>query len=135
MCSSDLLRPVRERRSHPAATPSSRTNCWSRRSPSTACAVSTDLHPVLSSGALDRPLVLHPQVALRAEPFGALAYHYGNRRLVFLKHPDVVAVVSSLVDHPSPRAALEACGIAAARWPSFERALSSLVDAQVLHER
>ena len=29
---------------------------------------------------------LHPRVALRPEPFGALAYHYGNRRLIFLKH-------------------------------------------------
>ena len=36
---------------------------------------------------------LHPQVALRPEPFGALAYHYDTRRLVFLKHPDVVRVV------------------------------------------
>ena len=39
---------------------------------------------------LDRRLALDPQVALRPEPFGALAYHYGNRRLIFLKHPDVV---------------------------------------------
>ena len=42
---------------------------------------------------LDRRLALDPQVALRPEPFGALAYHYGNRRLIFLKHPDVVRVV------------------------------------------
>jgi putative mycofactocin binding protein MftB len=44
---------------------------------------------------LDRRLALDPQVALRPEPFGALAYHYGNRRLIFLKHPDVVRVVRS----------------------------------------
>ncbi len=43
-----------------------------------------DRVPVLT---LDAPLELHPQVALRPEPFGALAYHYGNRRLIFLKHP------------------------------------------------
>ena len=49
--------------------------------------------------ALDAPVELHPQVALRPEPFGALAYHYGNRRLVFLKSPDVVAVVRALGDH------------------------------------
>ena len=42
---------------------------------------------------LDRRLTLDPQVALRPEPFGVLAYHYGNRRLIFLKHPDVVRVV------------------------------------------
>ena len=48
---------------------------------------------------LDRRLDAHPQVALRPEPFGALAYHYGTRKLVFLKHPDVVRVVQALADH------------------------------------
>ena len=48
-------------------------------------------HPVLA-----RSLTLHPQVALRPEPFGALAYHYDTRRLVFLKHLDVVRVVRAL---------------------------------------
>ena len=48
---------------------------------------------------LDVRLELDPQVALRREPFGALAYHYGTRRLVFLKHPDVVRVVQALGDH------------------------------------
>ncbi|MGZ4705982.1 MAG: mycofactocin biosynthesis chaperone MftB, partial [Acidimicrobiales bacterium] len=28
-----------------------------------------------------KPYRLDPRVALRPEPFGALAYHYGNRRL------------------------------------------------------
>ena len=50
---------------------------------------------------LDRRLELDPQVAMRPEPFGALAYHYGNRRLIFLKHPDVVRVVGALGDHDS----------------------------------
>ena len=30
---------------------------------------------------------MHPQVALRDESFGALAYHYGTRRLLFLEVP------------------------------------------------
>ncbi len=47
---------------------------------------------------LDRRLELDPQVALRPEPFGALAYHYGNRKLIFLKHPDMVLVVQALGD-------------------------------------
>ena len=81
---------------------------------------------------LDSPLGLHPQVALRPEPFGALAYHYGNRRLVFLKHPDVVAVVRTLSDHASLADALTACGVAEARWPSFVRALTSLVESDVV---
>jgi putative mycofactocin binding protein MftB len=33
---------------------------------------------------LDRPYRLSPRVAPHPEPFGALAYHYGNRRLTFL---------------------------------------------------
>ena len=48
---------------------------------------------------LDSACELHPQVALRPEPFGALAYHYGNRKLVFLKHPDVVAVLRDVAAH------------------------------------
>ncbi len=81
---------------------------------------------------LDRTLALHPQVALRPEPFGALAYHYGNRRLIFLKHPDVVAVVRALGEHPTLQAALEACGVAESRWPAFDRALTSLVESEIL---
>ena len=84
---------------------------------------------------LDRAFALHPQVALRPEPFGALAYHYGNRKLIFLKHPDVVRVVSALADHPTLREAMIAAGIAEARWPTFERAVASLVDAEMLGER
>jgi putative mycofactocin binding protein MftB len=83
---------------------------------------------------LDRRLVLDPQVALRPEPFGALAYHYGNRRLVFLKHPDVVRVVRALADHDSVAETLRACDIAESRWPSFVGALESLLSSEVLGE-
>jgi mycofactocin biosynthesis protein MftB len=83
---------------------------------------------------LDRKLVLDPQVALRPEPFGALAYHYGNRRLVFLKHPDVVRVVHALADHESVADTLRACDIPASRWPSFVSALESLLSSEVLGE-
>ncbi|NNE12244.1 MAG: mycofactocin biosynthesis chaperone MftB [Ilumatobacter sp.] len=83
----------------------------------------------------ERALALHPQVALRPEPFGALAYHYDTRRLVFLKHPDLVRVVRVLADHPSVDEALEACGIEDARRPAFERAISSLADAEMLRDR
>ena len=77
---------------------------------------------------LDAQLTLHPQVALRPEPFGALAYHYGNRKLVFLKHPDVVRVVRSLDGDSTLADALRACDIAESRWPAFERAISSLAE-------
>ena len=82
----------------------------------------------------DRPLTLHPRVALRPEPFGALAYHYDTRRLVFLRHPDVVRVVQVLEEHDSPADALRACDIDERRWPAFERALTSLYDSGMLCE-
>ena len=41
------------------------------------------------------PYGLHPQLALRPERFGALAYHYGNRRLTFLKSPQLTAIVEA----------------------------------------
>jgi putative mycofactocin binding protein MftB len=39
---------------------------------------------------------LNPDVALRPEPFGALAYHFGTRRLSFMKEPDLVELVCGL---------------------------------------
>ena len=84
---------------------------------------------------LDAALELHPQVALRPEPFGALAYHYGNRRLVFLKHVDMVRVAQDLGNHPTLRATLEACEIAPARWPSFATAFESLQTSEVVRVR
>lgn len=94
--------------------------------------MSTDLiaHPLLGVA-----LALHPQVALRPEPFGALAYHYGNRRLVFLKHPDMVAVARALGDHATFAGALRACGVAESRWPSFVSAFQSLQESQVVVDR
>jgi len=84
---------------------------------------------------LERRLELHPRVAVRPEPFGALAYHYGTRRLVFLRHPDVVHVVESLGDHESLEATLRACDVAESRWPSFVSAIASLHAAEVIRER
>lgn len=75
---------------------------------------------------------LHERVAVRPEPFGALAYHYGNRRLNFLRAPELVTLVESLDDHPSPRAAFDAAGIEPRRWPSFEKALASLAASDFL---
>ena len=50
----------------------------------------------MTDSLLEQRLMLHPQVALRPEQFGALAYHYGNRKLVFLKHQPLLLV------HPWP---------------------------------
>ena len=75
---------------------------------------------------------LHERVALRPEPFGALVYHYGNRRLTFLRSHDLVTVVETIGDAPSARAAFDAAGLDPRRWPSFEKALTSLVAGQFL---
>jgi putative mycofactocin binding protein MftB len=44
----------------------------------------------------DRGWRLHHQVAVRPEPFGALLYHFGTRKLSFLKNTTIVEVVNSL---------------------------------------
>ncbi len=102
-----------------------------------ACAASTDpVTPVPASPvALDSALELHPQVAVRPEPFGALAYHYGNRRLIFLKHPDVVRVVNELGAHRDVATTLDACGIAPERRREFVAALDSLQRSEIVRER
>jgi putative mycofactocin binding protein MftB len=54
------------------------------------------------------PWQLNDQVSLRDESFGALAYHHGTRRLVFLKSRELVDVVRRLAEFDSADAALEA---------------------------
>ena len=78
---------------------------------------------------------LDPQVALRPEPFGALAYHYGNRRLVFLRSPDMVRVVEALADQPTVADALQSVAIDQKRWPSFVSALTDLESSEVIRAR
>jgi len=89
----------------------------------------------LTGGALTGAWELHPSVSLRPEPFGALAYHFGNRRLTFLRHPDVVSVVRALADHPTVDAALGACEVDERRWPSFHRALATLAASEMIRPR
>ena len=84
---------------------------------------------------LESACEMHPQVALRPEPFGALAYHYGNRRLIFLKHPDVVRVVNELGAHRDVATTLDACGIAPERRREFVAALASLQKSEIVRER
>lgn len=74
-------------------------------------------------------------VALRPEPFGALVYHFGNRKLSFLKSPELVRVVTSLEEHPSAEDTLRACGIDDSSFPAYRNALASLARSQMIERR
>ena len=76
-----------------------------------------------------------PSVALRPEPFGALVYHFGNRKLSFLKSKVLVTVVESLDDHPSARAAIVASGVPDAQRPAYVKALADLARSQMIEVR
>jgi putative mycofactocin binding protein MftB len=80
------------------------------------------------------PWQLSEQVSLRDEAFGALAYHHGNRRLVFLKSRTLVDVVRRLGDHDSARDAV-ATLVPSEQHGRYERALASLAQSEVLRAR
>ncbi|MGH9057357.1 MAG: mycofactocin biosynthesis chaperone MftB [Acidimicrobiales bacterium] len=74
---------------------------------------------------------LDPQVALRSEPFGALAYHYGSRRLTFLRSDLLAAVVRELGSHGSAAEAV-AASVPAPDRPAYLRALASLAESRFI---
>ena len=78
-------------------------------------------------------LQLSPSVALRPEPFGALAYHFGNRRLTFLKRPELVQVVSSLNGTDPLKDVLQKCEIPEPKWDVYTEAIASLMQADMIH--
>jgi putative mycofactocin binding protein MftB len=91
----------------------------------------TGTSPQPAAFSAERAWRLNPQVALRDESFGALAYHYGNRRLVFLKSRQLVTLVSSLAEYPSASDAIAACVPMSSR-PAYERALARLAASEVI---
>jgi putative mycofactocin binding protein MftB len=84
---------------------------------------------------LDEAWGLSPSVALRPEPFGALAYHFGNRKLTFLKRPELVALVRALGDHADVRAALTATGIPEGQHAAYAAALRGLAATDMIRPR
>jgi putative mycofactocin binding protein MftB len=74
-------------------------------------------------------------VALRPEPFGALVYHFGNRKLSFLKSKTLVRVVETLADHPSATATLIACQVPETQRAAYVKALADLARSQMVERR
>lgn len=83
---------------------------------------------------LDEGWGLDPAVALRPEPFGALAYHFGNRKLVFLKRPELVTLVKGLGEHATVRDALVAAGVAEPSWRAYVAALAGLAESGMIRK-
>jgi len=81
------------------------------------------------------PYRCSPRVAVRPEPFGALVYHFGTRKLSFLKTPQLVAVVSGLEQHDSVHAAIDAAAVEEAQRPAYLRALAGLAANGTIEER
>jgi putative mycofactocin binding protein MftB len=75
---------------------------------------------------------LHPQVAVRPESFGALLYHFGTRRLSFLKNRTMLTVVESLNQHPDVTSALDAAGVDAGGRAPYLHALGVLAESNML---
>jgi mycofactocin biosynthesis protein MftB len=112
-----LLNPAADARLHPAA--------------------GVPLNPGGPANAfdLDRPWQLDERVAVRPEPFGALLYHFGTRRLSFLKNTTMLAVVRSLAEHPSARAACTAAGVEPGSLAGYQRGLAVLAESRMITPR
>ena len=74
---------------------------------------------------------MSPLVSLRVEAFGAMAYHHGTRRLVFLKSPQLVTLVRTLDQFDSADQAMDAV-VESGQRDRFVTALSSLVASEIL---
>ncbi|GAY08991.1 mycofactocin biosynthesis chaperone MftB [Pseudonocardia sp. N23] len=76
-----------------------------------------------------------PQVSLRPESFGALVYHFGTRKLSFLKTPQLVDVVTGLEKHADVHAAIDAAGVAETERPAYLKALAGLAASGTIEAR
>jgi mycofactocin biosynthesis protein MftB len=71
-------------------------------------------------------------VSVRPERFGALLYHFGTRRLSFLKSPTLLAVLQALETEPDARRACEVAGVRPADLPTYRRALATLAASDTI---
>lgn len=74
---------------------------------------------------------LSHQVSLRDETFGALAYHHGNRRLVFLKSRELVELVRRLGEFDCAETAISVL-VAPDQHDRYVAALASLQRSELL---
>jgi mycofactocin biosynthesis protein MftB len=88
-----------------------------------------------TAGVLDRAWEISPRVAVRPESFGALLYHFGTRRLSFLKDRRLLDVVQALASSATAREACLSVGLAEHEIPTYERALAQLAATDMLQER
>jgi putative mycofactocin binding protein MftB len=90
-----------------------------------------------ASGSFDLDCAwrLDEHVSVRPERFGALLYHFGTRRLSFLKSPQLLAVVRGLAEQPTARAACARAGVADAELPRYRAALAALAASRMIRPR
>jgi len=84
---------------------------------------------------LDGAWQLDERVSIRPERFGALLYHFGTRRLSFLKNQILLDVVRGLAAQPTARAACAQAGVSAAELPSYRAALATLAASRMICRR
>ena len=80
------------------------------------------------------PWALNEQVSLRDESFGALAYHHGTRRLVFLKSRELVELVRRISEFESVDAALDDL-VPEGQRDRYLAALTSLARSEIVRVR
>jgi putative mycofactocin binding protein MftB len=71
-------------------------------------------------------------VSVRPERFGALLYHFGTRRLSFLKSPTLLGVVRALETQPTARLACAAAGVSDQDVATYQRALGTLAASDMI---
>ena len=92
-------------------------------------------NPVVIAFDPDQAWDIHPKVAVRPEPFGALLYHFGTRRLSFLKDPVLLNVVRELPNQASASAALAVAGVLVEQRARYVRALATLAATDMIITR
>jgi [mycofactocin precursor peptide]-tyrosine decarboxylase / 3-amino-5-[(4-hydroxyphenyl)methyl]-4,4-dimethylpyrrolidin-2-one synthase len=91
--------------------------------------------PVADGGELTGGWRLNPLVDIRPESFGAMAYHFGTRRLSFLKSRRLLEVVRGLEGHPDAAAACRAHGVPERELATYASALRTLAETDMIVPR